>query len=130
MRKIDNPEDTDERVIHWAKIFKAKTLKGLEELAGEQEVFKNMVLELRKLSEDEKIKQQMEARADYESRMATARGAGYREGLEDGVVKGIEKGKILQLVALVNDGLLAIETGANKAGMSVDEFKRVMKDMV
>ena len=39
-----------------------------------KDVLKNMVLRLRKLSEDEKIKQQMEARADYESRIATARG--------------------------------------------------------
>ena len=41
-----------------------------------------MVLELRKLSEDEKIRQQAEARADYDSRIATAKGAGLREGIE------------------------------------------------
>ena len=84
LRCINNPGNTDERILHWAKIFKAKTQKELEELAGEQEVFKEMVLTLRQLSEEEKIKQQMEARADYDSRMATARGAGYREGKEEG----------------------------------------------
>ena len=41
-----------------------------------------MVLELRKLSEDEKIRQQAEARADYDSRIATAKGTGLREGIE------------------------------------------------
>ena len=49
-----------------------------------------MVLELRKLSEDEKIRQQAEARADYDSRIATAKGAGLREGMEKGIEKGIE----------------------------------------
>ena len=39
-----------------------------------------MVLELKKLSKDEKIKQQLEARADYESRIATAKGAGIALG--------------------------------------------------
>lgn len=80
LRNINHPKNTNERVLHWAKIFKAKTLKELEDLAGEQEVFKHMVLELKKLTEDEKIKQQMEARADYESRLATAEGAGFRKG--------------------------------------------------
>jgi len=84
LKHIENTKDTDIKVIHWAKLFKAKTLKEIENLAGEQEVIKNMVLTLKKLTEDEKIKQQMEARADYESRIATARGAGYRDGIAQG----------------------------------------------
>lgn len=82
LKYIDNPGETNDKIVLWAKIFKAKTLKELEELAGEQEVFKKMVLTLRKLSKDEKIKQQMEARADYESRIATARNAGFRDGVD------------------------------------------------
>lgn len=88
LTNISNASEHDDKLIHWAKIFKAKTIKELEELAGEQEVFKNMVVELKKLSKDEKIRQQMEARADYESRLATARGAGYREGVEAGREEG------------------------------------------
>ena len=90
LTNISNASEHDDKLIHWAKIFKAKTIKELEELAGEQEVFKNMVVELKKLSKDEKIRQQMEARADYESRLATARGAGYREGVEEITIKHIK----------------------------------------
>lgn len=100
LRQIDNPGDTNEKIVHWAKIFKAKTLNELIELAGEQEVFRNMVSELRKLSADEKIRQQMEARADYESRIATARGAGYREGLEE----GREEGRETVFINMINKG--------------------------
>lgn len=112
LKHINNPGDTDEGIIHWAKIFKAKTLKELEELVGEQEVFKNMVLELKKLSEDEKIKQQMEARADYESRIATARGVGYREG------------KATALYALVTDGLITLDDAVKRSGLTREEFMK------
>ena len=73
-----------------------------------------MVLELRKLSEDEKIKQQMEARADYESRIATAEGAGYR------------KGKREELISLVKDGLLAEDIAAARLNISVEEFRALV----
>ena len=113
--------------MYWARIFKASTLKELEELAGEEEVFKNMVLELRKLSKDEKIKLQMEARADYESRIATAKGAGYREGMshgiEQGISQGITQGKLITLQSLVSQNIISIDTAAKQAGMSVDEFQ-------
>ena len=118
LRNVDNAGDTDERVIHWARIFKAKTLNELEELAGEQEDFKKMVFELKKLTEDEKIKQQMEARADYESRIATARGAGRREGLEEG--------RLIEIISFVKDGMCTVEVGANRAGMTVAEFEKAM----
>ena len=88
LSQLSNSGDTPEDIVKWAKIFKAETMQELEELAGDMEVFKNMATEIRKLTEDEKIKQQMAARADYESRIATARGAGYREGREEGFTAG------------------------------------------
>ena len=130
LRQVNNPKNTDERVVKWARIFKAKTLNELEEIAGDEEVFANMVLELRKLSEDEKIKQQMEARADYESRIATARGAGYREGKEEGIQKGlqegIQEGKVKELVELVKDGLLPEDIAASRLNISVEELKSLL----
>ena len=123
LRNIDISEGIDARILHWARIFKASTLKELEELAGEEEVFKNMILELRKLSKDEKIKLQMEARADYESRIATAKGAGYREGMSHGIEQGITQGKLITLKSLVSQNIISIDTAAKQAGMMVDEFQ-------
>ncbi len=103
LKHIDNPLDADPRVIKWARIFKAKTLSELEQIIGSEEVFKNMVFELKKLSEDEKIRQQMRARADYESRLATAKGAGIREGIEQGresvIMTILSSGKTPEMVA-------------------------------
>lgn len=66
----------------WASIFKAETLEELEQLAGKEEVFENMVLTLKKLSEDEKIRMQCEAREDYERCLLSEYSAGKREGTE------------------------------------------------
>ena len=122
LRQVNNPRDTDERVVKWARIFKAKTLKELEEIAGDEEVFTNMELILRKLTEDEKIKQQMEARADYESRIATAWGAGYRKGIEECEAKG----RTEILIELVKDGLLSEDIAAARLDMGVEEFRMLL----
>lgn len=99
LKHIDNPLGASPKIIKWAKIFKAKTLAELEKLAGQEEVFKKMVVELKKLSNDEKIKQQMEARADYESRIATARGAGITEGIKRTITKMLSNGRTPEQIA-------------------------------
>lgn len=121
LRNINSLGETDKRVVHWAKIFKAKTIKELEELAGEQEVYKEMVLTLRQLSEDEKIKQQMEARADYDSRIATAEGSGYRRGREEGRER--------ELLSIVERNLkrgCTIEEIADFTGESVEKINKII----
>lgn len=42
---------------------------------------------------------------------------------------GIEKGRLLQLLELVRDGILPEETAASKAGISVEAFKKKMLQM-
>ena len=54
--------------MKWAKVFGAKTMEELEQLADTEEVFESMVTHLKELSEDEKIRQQCAARDDYERR--------------------------------------------------------------
>ena len=65
-----------------AKYFKAKTLEELEQLASGEEVFENMVVTMKKLSEDEKIRMQCEAREDYERCLITEYNAGKQDGIE------------------------------------------------
>lgn len=80
---------TDSALMKWAQIVKAKTLNELENLAGNEEALKHMVSVVKKLSEEEKIQLQCEAREDYERRMSGERNAGYKSGKEDGIQKGI-----------------------------------------
>ena len=52
---------------------------------------------------------------------------GIEKGIEKGIEQGIEKGRDDTLIALVHDGLLSIEIAADRAGVSIDEFKAMMK---
>ena len=74
--------ETDKKLLKRASIFKAETLEELEQLANGEEVFENMVVTMKQLSEDEKIRMQCEAREDYERCLLTEYNAGKREGIE------------------------------------------------
>ena len=74
--------ETDKKILKWAGIFKAETLEELEQLARGEEVFENMVVTMKKLSEDEKIRMQCEAREDYERCLITEYNAGKQDGIE------------------------------------------------
>ena len=52
---------------------------------------------------------------------------GMQKGMAQGIEQGIQQGRTHALAELVNDGVLTIEKAAEKAGMSVEEFKNAMK---
>ena len=72
----------EDRPKFMAKYFKAETLEELEQLASGEEVFENMVVTMKKLSEDERIRMQCEAREDYERCLITEYNAGKQDGIE------------------------------------------------
>ena len=74
-------QEFNKKLLKWASIFKAETLEELEQLASGEEVFENMVVTMKKLSEDEKIRMQCEAREDYERSLLTEYNAGKSEGI-------------------------------------------------
>ena len=45
----------------------------------------------------------------------------------EGRIEGQREGKIRAYASLVQDGIITVEIGAEKAGMSVDDFTREMK---
>lgn len=82
------------KLIKWAKIFQAKTMGELEQIAGDEEVFKSMVSHIKVLTEDEKVRQQCAAREDYERRMIGE----YKRGARDGEAIGLQKGEQKYLI--------------------------------
>ena len=68
-------------------------LEELEQLANGEEVFEKMVVTMKKLSEDEKIRMQCEAREDYERCLLSEFNAGKREGEEIGEQRGRAMGE-------------------------------------
>ena len=49
------------------------------------------------------------------------------EGQREGRIEGQREGQIRAYASLVQDGIIPVETGAEKAGMSVDDFTKEMK---
>ena len=49
------------------------------------------------------------------------------EGQREGRREGQREGQIRAYASLVQDGIIPVETGAEKAGMSVDDFTKEMK---
>ena len=92
LEKAKQEPETNKKLLKWASIFKAETLEELEQLASGEEVFENMVVTMKKLSEDEKIRMQCEAREDYERSLLTEYNAGKSEGIEQGLQRGIQQG--------------------------------------
>ena len=92
LEKAKQEPETNKKLLKWASIFKAETLEELEQLARGEEVFENMVVTMKKLSEDEKIRMQCEAREDYERSLLTEYNAGKSEGIEQGLQQGIKQG--------------------------------------
>lgn len=119
IEEVENEYTCNPRLIKWAKIFKAKTLKELEMIAGDEEVLKKMVSQIKVLSEDEKIRQQLQAREDYERRMIGQ----YNRGTRD----GIEKGKNEIILRLLQKNEYSDETIADIVGTDVNTVL-MMKD--
>ena len=52
---------------------------------------------------------------------------GIEQGIEKGIQRGKEQGRESALVELVNDRTITLEKAAEKAQMTVEEFKEVMQ---
>ena len=64
---------------------------------------------------------------EIEEELKKNREQAIQQGLQQGLEQGLEQGRINQLIDLVKQNLLSIETAAQCAKMTVDEFQIVMK---
>ena len=107
-------EERNSALYHWACVFRAKTWKEVLAMAEQSESIKKAVVTLRKLSEDEKIRLQCEAREryqmDWQSSMRTSREKGREEGRKEGE----------QAMAELINKLMAADR--------MDEIKKAMED--
>ena len=112
-------EERDSVLYYWACVFKAKTWKEILAMAEQSESIKKAVVTLRELSEDEKIRQQCEARErfqmDWQSSMRTS--------LEKGIASGKLKKAQEVALALKQEGM-ASEKIAQIVGMGVEDVRK------
>ena len=64
---------------------------------------------------------------EIEEELKKSRDKAIQEGLAQGLAQGLEQGRINQLIDLVMQNLLPIETAAQCAKMTLDEFKVAME---
>ena len=53
---------------------------------------------------------------------------GMEQGLEQGIELGIGRGRLQEIMRFVKDGDITIERGAQKAGMSLEQFQAAMAE--
>ena len=109
------------RMEDWLDLINAETEGELMELNQTTSIpeVKDTIVMLRRLSSDEKIRQEAYYREKRMHDEANALGGARREGYAEGLAEGM----LTTLASLVEDGLLSPEAAAKKAHMSVDEFK-------
>lgn len=78
---------------YWAKFFLADTWEEVQMLSEKSEGIQEAVVTLKKLTEDEKIALQCEARERYDHDRASAIACGIRQGKEQGLELGLEQGR-------------------------------------
>ena len=117
LTQIDHVSEEEKQtdLYYWAKLFNAKSWEEITVLAEKNEIMKEAAATIKKLSSDEKIKLQCEARERYERDMLSA------------IHAGEKRGKILQLAGLVKDGLLEESVAQKRSGLSEEEFKKWLR---
>ena len=111
------------QVIVNSNMEKVREWKGSERIMCEA---------LRVLMADELNEERMEGQREgriegqREGRIEGQR-EGRIEGQREGRIEGQREGQIRAYASLVQDGIIPVETGAEKAGMSVDDFTKEMK---
>jgi len=67
LTRIDlaTPEDQEYNIDKWARLFKAKTWEDIKMVAAKNRMIDDAATTIYQLTEDERIRQQCEAREDY-----------------------------------------------------------------
>ncbi|MBP5297605.1 MAG: PD-(D/E)XK nuclease family transposase [Lachnospiraceae bacterium] len=94
LNRIDlaTEEDKLNELDFWAELFKSTTWEDLRMLAEKEPIFKEVATEVRKISDEERIRMQCEAREDYYRSQATFHGY-YQDQIaeKDAIIKKMEK---------------------------------------
>lgn len=116
LKQLGNPKDEKEmpELYHWAQLFQATTWEEIKMLADNNEDMRECVVTIKKLTADEKTRQQLEAREKQQRDMMSAKEFGYQigleQGLEEGRARGIEQGIISQTLKKIAKSLTVEET--------------------
>ena len=90
------------------------------------------ITEVKRMSMSDRIRARYEAHLkevrDRNAREAYVRNEGCERGRTEGLECGRTEGRLQEIFMSVQEGDYSIERGAQKAGMSMDAFKKVMAE--
>ena len=115
----ENEKDMPE-LYHWAQMFRATTWEELHMLAEKNRDMRECVYEIKKLTADEKMRMQCEAREDYYRRLSGA--------TKYGIEQGIDIGKAQMLIANIENAMrnfdLSLEQACEGLGTTVEAYQK------
>ena len=106
-------------LYQWAKLFKAESWEELRMLAEQNEVFDDCATTLAQLTEDQKIKMQLEARNDY-----IARQKGLVSRVTKEVTEQVTREVSIEIAKKLLD-VLDIPTISIKTGLPIEEIEKL-----
>ena len=90
------------------------------------------ITEVKRMSMSDRIRARYEAHLkevrDRNAREAYVRNEGWERGRTEGLECGRTEGRLQEIFMSVQEGDYSIERGAQKAGMSMDAFKKAMAE--
>jgi len=116
LQQTDNTdyEQEDPELYYWAKLFKATEWEEFKMLAEKNEYIKEVVFTLHEMSEEEKIREECEARERYYCEQKAAERIGRTEGRLEGRLEG------QQVINDLNQKLITLNR--------LDDLKRATTD--
>lgn len=88
LTQIDRYREGEEELAAWARLFRANSWEELEQLAAGKEVYQEMVVTMKKLTAEERMQMELEAREDYERTISSLYKSGHRNGMQEGMRQG------------------------------------------
>ena len=110
-------QEKNKELCEWAKLFKAESWEEIRMLAEKNEAIDECIYTMAKLSEDDKIRMQCEARNDS---IAIEKGV-FKRGLKQGREEGREEG----LIEAYLDMGMSVEVIAQKLNLSVEKIETI-----
>jgi len=118
--ELKKPLTGDRPLDDWVRFFNARREEDLDMILTKNPGINMAIAEVKRMSMSDRI------RARYEAHMKEVRDRNAREAYVRN--EGWERGRLQEIFTSVQEGDYSIERGAQKAGMSMDAFKKAMAE--
>ena len=131
LRNIANalPADVQDGLVNWGRLFSAGSWEEIQELADEDDVFREAGENMRKamITQDDLLRRREDAIRDYEWSMNRAKRMAKEEGRAEGKAEGKAEGRVEAVKALMDNLGFSYEKAIDTLNISAEEAEQVKK---